>query len=112
VTTAAEDFFTHICGTRVMANVVVSPIRSGQVMVAVDLENAEELPLTAQALAVTLSNLDTPAAPVTVEATRIASDKWRVSLPADSAGKWSLALGIQIAANDRVDIAAPVLIEK
>jgi periplasmic copper chaperone A len=109
-TTAAEDFFTHICGTRVMANVVVSPIRSGQVTVAVDLENAEELPLAAQALAVTLSNLDMPAAPVTVEATRIASDKWRVSLPADSAGKWSLALGIQIAANDRVDIAAPVLI--
>jgi periplasmic copper chaperone A len=108
----AEDFFTHICGTRVMANVVVSPIRAGQVTVSVDLENSDELPLTAQALAVTLSNADAPAAPVTVEATRITSDKWRVSLPADAAGKWSLALGIQIAAHDRVDIAAPVLIAK
>jgi periplasmic copper chaperone A len=110
--TAAEDFFTHICGTRVMANVVVSPIHAGRVTVDVDLENAEELPLAAQALAITLSNLDTPAAPVNAAAERIASDKWRVSLPADAAGKWSLALGIEIAANDRVDIAAPVLIAK
>jgi periplasmic copper chaperone A len=109
---AAEDFFTHICGTRVMANVVVSPIRGGEVTVSVDLENAEELPLAAQALAITLSNEDAPGAPVTAQATRIASDKWRVSLPANAAGKWSLALGIDIAANDRVDIAAPVLIAK
>jgi copper(I)-binding protein len=109
---AAEDFFTHICGTRVMANVVVSPIRAGRVTVDVDLENAEELPLAAQALAITLSNLDAPAAPVTAAAERITGDKWRVSLPADAAGKWSLALGIQIAANDRVDVAAPVLIAK
>ncbi len=109
---AGEDFFTHICGTRVMANVVVSPIRAGRVTVSVDLENAEELPLAAEALAITLSNEDAPGAPVTAQATRIASDKWRVSLPADAAGKWSLALGIEIAANDRVDIAAPVLIAK
>jgi copper(I)-binding protein len=109
---AAENFFTHICGTRVMANIVVSPIRAGRVTVDVDLENAEELPLAAQALAITLSNLDAPATPVSAEATRIASDKWSVSLPADAAGKWSLALGIQITANDRVDIAAPVLIAK
>ncbi len=109
---AAEDFFTHICGTRVMANVVVSPIRAGRVTVSVDLENAEELPLAAEGLAITLSSADIPAAPVTAQATRIAADKWRVSLPADAAGKWSLALGIDIAANDRVDIAAPVLIAK
>ena len=109
---AAEDFFTHICGTRVMANVVVSPIRGGEVTVSVDLENAEELPLAAEGLAITLSNEDAPPARLTAQATRIASDKWRVSLPADAAGKWSLALGIDIAANDRVDIAAPVLIAK
>ena len=111
-TAAAEDFFTHICGTRVMANVVVSPIRGGEVTVSVDLENAEELPLAAEGLAITLSNEDAPPARVTAQATRIASDKWRVSLPANAAGKWSLALGIDIAANDRVDIAAPVLIAK
>jgi len=109
---AAEDFFTHICGTRVMANVVVSPIRAGHVTVSVDLENAEELPLAAEALSITLSNADAPGTPVTAQATRIAADKWRVALPADAAGKWSLALGIDIAANDRVDIAAPVLIAK
>jgi hypothetical protein len=33
-------------------------------------------------------------------------------MPAATAGKWSLALGIDIAANDRVELAAPILIEK
>ena len=109
---APDNFFTHICGTRVMANVTVSPIRAGQVAVWIELENTEELPLAAQSLLVTLSNPDAPVAPATSEAERVASDKWRALLPVAEAGKWSLALGIQIAANDRVDIAAPILIGK
>jgi copper(I)-binding protein len=107
-----EDFFLHLCGTRVMANVTVSPIRSGAVAVSIELENADEMPLAAQSLSVTLSNPATPVGPVAAKAERVASDKWRVRLPADAPGKWSLALGIEIAANDRVDIAAPILIEK
>jgi copper(I)-binding protein len=107
----AEDFFTHLCGTRAMANVTVSPIRSGAVAVSIELENADELPLAAEALTVTLSNPDAGIAGVTAEAERTARDKWRVSVPAAVAGKWLLALGITIAANDRVDIAAPILIE-
>jgi len=107
-----EDFFIHLCGTRVMANVTVSPIRSGAVAVSIELENADELPLAAQSLSVTLSNPAMPVGPVTAEAERVANDKWQVRLPADVPGKWSLALGIKVATNDRVDIAAPILIEK
>jgi hypothetical protein len=33
-------------------------------------------------------------------------------MSAAAPGKWSLALGIEMAATDRVDIAAPILIEK
>ena len=107
-----EDFFTHLCGTRAMANVMVSPIRSGTVTVSIELENADELPLAAESLTVTLSNPDAGIASVTTAAERIASDKWRVSVPAAVAGKWLLALGINVTANDQVDIAAPILIER
>src|SRR5215470_2236358 len=36
-TPAPADFFTHICGTQVMANVIVSPEREGPVMVSIEL---------------------------------------------------------------------------
>ena len=94
-----------------MANVTVSPIRAGQVAVSIELENAEELPLAAQSLLVTLSNPDAPVAPATTEANASpATDGAR--LPVVGPSKWSLALGIQLAAKDRVDIAAPILIEE
>jgi hypothetical protein len=41
----------------------------------------------------------------------VAADSWRVRLTAAASGKWSLSLGIDLAKNDRVDIAAPILIE-
>ncbi len=107
-----DDFFTHICGTRVMANVTVSPGREGPVDILVELEDANEQPLAAQALSVTLSNPDKPAVPLTATAVQVAGDKWRARVPAAESGKWSLALGIELAANDRIDIAAPILIEK
>jgi copper(I)-binding protein len=106
---APEDFFTHICGTQVMANVTVSPEREGHVMVRIDLEDANEEPLIAQALFVTLSDSDQQIAPVTVAAERISADKWRARMPAASTGKWSLGLGIEIANNGWIDIAAPIL---
>jgi len=106
-----EVFFTHICGTQVMANVTVSPDREGPVMVRIDLEDANEQPLIAQALSVTLSESDQHVAPITVAAERISADKWRARIPAASTGTWLLALGIEIANNGRIDIAAPILIE-
>jgi hypothetical protein len=105
-----DGFFTHLCGTRAMANVTVSPIRSDAVAISIELENADELPLAAESLTVTLSNPDAGIAPIGAAAERTAGGKWRVSMPATVAGKWSLALGIDIATDDRVDIAAPILI--
>ena len=108
---ADEPFFTHICGTRVMANITVSPGRSGPIEVLVQIEDGDEKPLAVDALSVTLSNPDKGIAPVTATAERVAADSWRVRLTAAASGKWSLSLGIDLAKDDRVDIAAPILIE-
>jgi len=108
---ADEPFFTHICGTRVMANITVSPGRSGPVEVLVQLEDGDEKPLAVDALSVTLSNADKGIAPVSAAAERVSADSWRVRLTAAASGKWSLSLGIDMAKDDRVDIAAPILIE-
>jgi periplasmic copper chaperone A len=110
-TAADEPFFTHICGTRVMANITVSPGRSGPIEVLVQIEDSDEKPLAVDALSVTLSNPDKGIAPVTATAERVAADSWRVRLTAAASGKWSLSLGIDLAKDDRVDIAAPILIE-
>jgi copper(I)-binding protein len=106
-----DTFFTHICGTRVMANVTVSPGRRGPVEVLVELEDASERPLAAQALSVTLSSPDNGIAATTAKAVRVSDQKWQVRLSAGSSGKWTLALGVEIAPGDRVDMAAPILIE-
>ena len=111
VASAEDPFFTHICGPRVMANVTISPGRSGPVEVLVQLEDADEKPLTVDALSVTLSNPDKTIGPVTAAAERVTADSWRVRLTAAASGKWSLSLGIDLAKDDRVDIAAPILIE-
>jgi copper(I)-binding protein len=108
---ADEPFFTHLCGTRVMANVTVSPGKKGPVEVLVQLEDAEEKPLAVETLSVTLSNPDAGVAPVTAQAERVAADSWRVRMSPETAGKWSLSLGIGLGKDDRVDIAAPILIE-
>jgi len=106
-----EPFFTHLCGTRVMADITVTPGRSGPVEVLVQLYDGDEQPLTVDALSVTLANPDKDIAPVTASAERIAADKWRVSMTTAASGKWSLALGIDMKKDDRIDIAAPILIE-
>ena len=108
---ADESFFTHLCGTRVMADVTVTPGRSGPVEVLVQLYDGDEKPLSVDALSVTLANPERGIPPVTASATRIAADKWRVSMTTAASGKWSLALGIDMAKDDRIDIAAPILIE-
>jgi copper(I)-binding protein len=108
---ADEPFFTHICGTRVMADVTVTPGRSGPVEVLVQLYDGDEKPLIVDALSVTLANPDKAIAPVTASAMRIAADKWRVSMTTAASGKWSLALGIDMKKDDRIDIAAPILID-
>ena len=94
-----------------MANVTVSPGRSGPVEVLVQLEDPEENPLAAEGLSVTLSNPDSGIAPITTTAERIASDTWRARMLVSEAGKWSLALRIAMTSKEKVEIAAPILIE-
>ncbi|WP_298252968.1 copper chaperone PCu(A)C [Bradyrhizobium sp.] len=108
---ADEPFFTHICGTRVMADVTVTPGRSGPVEIVVKLEDGDEKPLTVDALSVTLANPDKGIAPVTGKAERVGAYTWRVRMTAGSSGKWSLSLGIDMKTDDRIDVAAPILIE-
>jgi copper(I)-binding protein len=107
----ADPFFTHIHDPRLMANVTVSPGRSGPVEVLVQLEDPEENPLAAEGLSVTLSNLDSGIAPITTTAERVARDTWRARMLVSEAGKWSLALRIAMTSKEKVEIAAPILIE-
>src|ERR1700752_1391877 len=107
----AEPFFTHIHDSRLMANVTVSPGRSGRVEVLVQLEDPQENALAAEGLSITLSNSESGIVPITTTAERIASDTWRAQMHVSEAGKWSLALLIAMTSNEKVEIAAPILIE-
>jgi copper(I)-binding protein len=105
-----ESFFTHLHAEKAMANVTVSPRRAGPVEIAIQLENADELPLTAKAVTVTLGNSESGIAPVTVDAEQVSNDQWRVRMSAPVAGRWSLGLGITITASDTVNVVSPILI--
>jgi periplasmic copper chaperone A len=106
-----DSFFTHICGARVMANVTVTPGRTGPVEVLVQLEDGDEKPLGVDALSVILVNRDESVVPTVVAAERVTNDSWRARMTAAAAGIWSLSLRIEVTKDDRVDIAAPIIIE-
>jgi copper(I)-binding protein len=110
VPAAEENFFTHLHAERAMANVTISPGRAGPIEIAIQLENADELPLSADAVSVTLGNAEEGVAPVTKDATRIGADRWTVSMSAPVAGRWSLGLGITISATDTLNVVSPILI--
>jgi periplasmic copper chaperone A len=105
-----ESFFTHLHAEKAMANVTVSPDRAGPVEIAIQLENADELPLAAKAVTVTLGNSESGIAPVTVDAEQVGHDQWRVRMSAPVAGRWLLGLGITISASDTVNVVSPILI--
>jgi hypothetical protein len=107
---AEESFFIHLHHYKAMANVTISPVKAGAVEIAIQLETIEELPLKADAVAVTLGNPDQGIAPVTSQAERTADDQWLVRMAASGAGRWKLALGITLAVADTVNIEAPILI--
>src|SRR5579864_2407347 len=87
-TPAGDDFFIHLHDPRAMANVTISAVHAGAVEISIQLETVEEVPL---------GNPDRGIAAVTAQARPTAEDQWSVRLPASSAGKWSLALGITLA---------------
>jgi periplasmic copper chaperone A len=112
-TTSAPDdtFFTHLCGEKLMANVTVSPARPGDFEVVVDLEDVQEQPLAAQAVAVTLFDEKRQTELKTANAEHIGDAKWRVKMSAPVRGTWLLSLNVKTASADQVEIAAPIVIE-
>ena len=105
-----ESFFTHLHTEKAMANVTVSPGRAGPVDITIQLETVEELPLTAKAVSVTLSNQQLGIGRQTLQAARTGDGQWRVKAPMLAPGRWMLGLGISISDTDKVEIESPILI--
>ena len=106
-----DSFFTHLHTEKAMANVTVSPARVGPVELTIQLETVEELPLTAKAVSVRLTDMQTGRALKTIEAVRRGDDQWSAAVLMPAAGRWMLALAIAISDNDKVDIEAPIIIK-
>ena len=111
IASGSDSFFTHIHDPRVMANVTVSPGRSGPVEVIVQLEDPQENALAAEGLSVALSSPDNRIVLTAPAVERIATDTWRARMSVSEAGRWNLALGIAMKPNETIEIAAPILIE-
>ena len=105
-----DDFFTHLHTEKVMANVTVSPGRAGPVQIGIQLETVDERPLTAKAVSVTLSDMQSGGKPETVQALRTSEDQWLVKISSLAAGRWMLGLGISISDTDKINVEAPILI--
>src|SRR5438132_14358192 len=105
-----DDFFTHLHTEKAMANVTVSPARVGPVELTIQLETVEELPLTAKAVAVTLTDMQTGRALATIDAARRGDNQWLAAVSVPAAGRWMLALAIAISDSDKVSIEAPIII--
>jgi periplasmic copper chaperone A len=104
-----ESFFTHLHAEEAMANVTVSPGRAGLVEIEIRIENADEQPLRAKAVSVTLGNSE-KGFEVTTDAEQISNDQWRVRMSAPVSSLWSLGLGIKISAFDKINVVSPILI--
>lgn len=106
-----DDFFTHLHTEKAMANVTVSPGRAGPVDIAIQLETMEEKPLSAKAVSVTLTDVQTGRRLPPVQATRSGEADWHVRIPMLTAGNWMLGLGISITDTDKVDVESPIPIK-
>lgn len=108
----AEDdsFFTHLHAEKAMANVTVSPGRAGPVEIEIQIEDANEAPLAANAVSVTLTNAENGIPAVTVNAKRVDHDRWMARMWAPKVGRWSLALSIAISTADTVNVESPILL--
>src|SRR5690242_11794433 len=106
-----DSFFTHLHTEKAMANVTVSPARVGPVELTIQLETVEELPLTAKAVSVTLTDMQSGRALQRVVAARQDDAQWLAKVSVPTAGRWMLALGIAITESDKVDIKAPIVIK-
>jgi hypothetical protein len=106
-----ESFFTHIHAEKVMANVTVSPGRAGPVVITIQLETTDELPLLAKAVSVTLTNPQAGVEARTSQAERGRDDQWRVKMFTPVPGRWMLGLGIVISGSNKVSVESAILIK-
>ena len=106
-----DSFFTHLHTEKAMANVTVTPGRSGPVEIAIQLETVDETPLRAKGVSVTLSDTETGRKLPTMVASRSGEDGWQVKVVSLSAGKWMLGLDISISDADEVRVESPILIK-
>jgi copper transport protein len=108
---ANDDFFTHLHTEKAMANVTISPGHAGPIVITIQLETSDERPLAAAAVSVTLSNPDVGIEPAVAQARRMDDGRWRATMAAPVAGRWTLALGILISDFDKISIEAPIVIK-
>ena len=106
-----DDFFTHIHTGKAMANVTVTPGRSGPTEISIQLENADEAPLSAKALSVTLSDSRTGVRLPPMPASRVGEDSWHVRIASLASGTWMLGLDIEISDTDGVKVESPIVIK-
>jgi len=106
-----DSFFTHLHTEKAMANVTVTPGRSGPVDIMIQLETVDETPLRARGVSVTLSDTETGRKLPTMVASRSGEDGWQVKVVSLSAGKWMLGLDISISDADEVRVESPILIK-
>jgi len=106
-----DTFFTHLHTEKAMANVTVSPGRSGSVDIVIQLETVDEAPLTAKGVSITLSDTQTGRKLPSLMASRSGEDTWQVRVASLSAGRWMLGLDIAISENDGVKVESPILIK-
>jgi hypothetical protein len=64
-----DNFFTHLHTDKAMANVTVSPGRSGPVDIAIQLETVDETPMKAKGVSVTLADTQWPSVLMNVPCT-------------------------------------------
>jgi hypothetical protein len=107
----SDSFFTHLHTEKAMANVTISPGRAGPVDITIQLETVDELPLTANAVSVTLLDTQSGSDRQTFQATRGDDDQWYVRTSMKTPGRWILGLGISISETDSVNIESPILIK-
>jgi hypothetical protein len=109
--TSDDDFFAHLHAEKALANVTVSPGRAGPADITIQLETMEETPLTAKAVSVTLSDMQTGKRLQTVQAQLAADDRWHVKISNLATGRWMLGLGISISDTDNISVESPILIK-
>jgi hypothetical protein len=105
-----ESFFTHLHTQKAMANVTIAPGRAGPVVITIQLETTDERPLSAMAVALTLTSPQAGTAPVVTAAEHLSDDQWRAKLSIPSPGRWNMVLGIKLSPTDAVTVESPILI--